>query len=146
MIPRLTALLEENDGAGFPVFSALTILNHVHAACRRAGVTDVTNHGLRRTFASLGYSLGVSERIIMDVGGWENPATVHKVYIKLAARDKDASKAAFTDFFTSFGAERTIQSALDELAAFREKYQAALGDDFKALFMEIDRLEKQKRQ
>ena len=77
---------------------------------------------------------------------WENPATVHKVYIKLAARDKDASKAAFTDFFTSFGAERTIQSALDELAAFREKYQGALGDDFKALFMEIDRLEKQKRQ
>lgn len=143
MIPRLAELLEANGGAGFPEFSALTILKHVHAACERAGVTDVTNHGLRRTFASLGYSLGVSERIIMDVGGWENPATVHKVYIKLSARDKDRSKAAFTDFFSSFGEDHTKENALRDLAAWREKYQAKLGKEFKALFAEITRIEKE---
>lgn len=143
LIPRLAELLAAQGDEDFPAFGALTILKHVHAACGRAGVTDVTNHGLRRTFASLGYSLGVSERIIMDVGGWENPATVHKVYIKLAARDKEKSKAAFTEFFTSFGADPTRAAALRELADFRAKYAGKLGAEFRDLFAEIEKLEKE---
>ena len=34
------------------------MLTHTKAACERAGVTVVGNHGLRHSFASLGYHLG----------------------------------------------------------------------------------------
>jgi len=138
MIPRLSTLLEENPD-GFREMSALTILKHVHSACEKAGVTDVTNHGLRRTFASLGYSLGVSERMIMDIGGWENPSTVHKVYIKLAARDKNRSKELFTDFFAF--ENDAAKKALAELSQFKKKYADCLPEKFKAILKEIDRLE-----
>ena len=140
MIPRLKELLEAKEGEPFEELSPLTILKHVHAACQKAGVTDVTNHGLRRTFASLGYSLNVSERIIMDIGGWENPTTVHKVYIKLSARDKNKSKNSFTSFF-SFGEEQIDKKALDELADFKKKYDGKLSHAFKKIMGDIDKLQ-----
>jgi len=101
MIPRLYTLLKQyaETGEPIPTHSPVTLLRHVHAACTKAGVTDVTNHGLRHTFASLGYSLGLSERQMMDLGGWSDPATMHKIYIRLAQRDKEKAKNAISDFF-----------------------------------------------
>lgn len=100
MIPRLVELVKEYDGKPLPVNSASAILSHVHKTCKKAGVTDCTNHDLRRTCASLGYSLDISERVMMDMCGWDDPQTMHKIYVKLAARDKKKARNAMTDFYS----------------------------------------------
>ena len=75
------------------------LLEDVKRACRAAGVTVVTCHGLRKSFASLGYFAGVSERQIMTWGGWKDYKTMHAVYIKLAAISEQESKKKMAGFF-----------------------------------------------
>lgn len=59
----------------------------INSVCKRTGLPLVGVHGLRRSFASLGYHLKWSERSIMAIGGWSNLQTVHNIYIKLAEKD-----------------------------------------------------------
>lgn len=103
MIPRLTTLLADVKDKSGPLTSLYvqTSLLHIQAACRRAGVTVVGNHGLRHSFASLAYDLGWSERMIMDVGGWSNPATAHKIYIRIANSRKAESLNSMAAFYSS---------------------------------------------
>lgn len=76
-----------------------TMLKHTKEACKIAGVTVVGNHGLRHSFASLGYHLGISERQLMEMGGWSDYTTMHKIYIRVASKDKEAANNAISDFF-----------------------------------------------
>lgn len=75
------------------------LLEDVKRCCRDAGVTEVTCHGLRRSFASLGYYADVPERQIMAWGGWKDFQTMHRVYIKLAAIGEQKSKKKMTEAF-----------------------------------------------
>jgi len=47
------------------------------------------------------YSLGpvISERQLMQWGGWSDIQTMHKVYIRLAAAAEDRARQAATAFF-----------------------------------------------
>ena len=124
MIPRLADLLKEyqNSGKPIPIHAENTILSHVHKTCARAGVTDVTNHGLRRTFASLGYSLGLSELSMQQMGGWDDPGTMHKIYIKLAARDKKRAENAMTNFYRDKSSDARLADALSKLSDLLKEY------------------------
>ena len=113
MIPRLAELVKEYEGKPLPAHSASAILSHVHKTCRKAGVTDCTNHDLRRTCASLGYSLNIQERVMMDMCGWDDPQTMHKIYVKLAARDKKKARNAMSDFYS--GKMDNVEQDLQEL-------------------------------
>lgn len=128
MIPRLAALLKEyeENGREIPIHGNTMILKHVHAACSRAGVTDVTNHGLRHTFAVLGYSVGISERALMELGGWDDPDTMHKIYVRVAQRDKERAKNQLAEFFAPQQKtdEELLQDALAEFDALLKKYEA----------------------
>lgn len=64
----------------------------VRKLCERVGITKCTAHDLRRSFASLAYSLGIPERRIMRYGGWSNPSIMYDVYVKLY--DKNSQKDA----------------------------------------------------
>ena len=141
MIPRLAELVQYHKDSGMPIrtHSASTLLSHVHKTCLRAGVTDVPNHGLRRTFASLGYSLQIPERNLMELGGWDDPGTMHKIYIKLAARDKERAKNAMADFYRPKNAEDLYREALDKLSEFRETYADIEG--LKPVFDAIEKIE-----
>lgn len=102
MIPQLiTALNAVNDKTGKVVnIGATTILDDVKRACHRAGVTEVTPHGLRHSFASLCYYLkDIPDRQIQTWGGWRTPDTLHKVYIRLTAAGQSEAKDSFTKFF-----------------------------------------------
>lgn len=124
-IPRLEELVKEYDEKGEPpsMHGASMILEHVHRACERAGVTDVDNHGLRRSFASLCYSTGkVSERSLMEMGGWNDPATVHKFYIKLAQRDRKGAVEALRGFYAPSDDAVRLRDALEVLEGLYEKY------------------------
>lgn len=106
LIPRLLEILEQ--GAGDPEADPeaqivrthpSNLLEDVKRCCREAGITEVTCHGLRRSFASLGYYAEVPERQIMAWGGWKDYTTMHKVYIKLAAAGEQKSRKAMEEFF-----------------------------------------------
>lgn len=102
MIPQLiTALNAVDDKTGAVVsIGATTILDDVKRACHRAGVTEVTPHGLRHSFASLCYYLkDIPDRQIQIWGGWRTPDTLHKVYIRLTAAGQSEAKDSFTKFF-----------------------------------------------
>lgn len=124
LIPRLEELAREyaRRGEAPPMHGPTMILDHVHQACERAGVTDVSNHDLRRTFASLGYSCGISERVLMEMGGWSDPGTVHRVYLKLAQRDKKGAVAALRAFYAPQDDATRIREALEVLEGLCKGY------------------------
>lgn len=85
LIPRLKLILPESGR--LVTMHPNSIHKAINSVCKRAGLPLVGVHGLRRSFASLGYHLKWSERSIMAVGGWSNLQTVHNIYIKLAEKD-----------------------------------------------------------
>lgn len=97
MISRLTELLpEEGRLVNIP---PTTITSHIERACKKAGVPVCTPHDLRRSFASLGYHLGWSERAIMAIGGWADVSTVHKIYVKLSQADIKADVSKMQNYY-----------------------------------------------
>ena len=124
LIPRLIELTKERRSRGepAPTHCATMVLDHVHKTCARAGVTDVTNHGLRRSLATLAYSEGISEHVLMSWGGWHDAATMHKIYIKCAARDKASAERGLRAFFQEPDEAQRLAAAVAELRALREKY------------------------
>lgn len=111
MIPRLAELASALSD--LPAHSAAALQSHVHKICQKAGVTDCTNHDLRRTCASLGYSLKIPERVMMDMCGWKDAQTMHKIYVKLSARDKQSAQSAMADFYA--GKNNTVEDILRDL-------------------------------
>lgn len=115
MIPRLQTLIDESKVA---VDTPLVTMHPnatykaINSVCRKAEVPEVGLHGLRRSFASLAYHLGWSERQTMAIGGWSDYTTMHKIYIKLGQDDiTDAANKMknfykFTDGFTD-GVEKS---------------------------------------
>ena len=102
MIPRLYDLLDaepEKTGAVVRI-AANTMLRNIKETCEAAGLAKVGNHGLRHSFASLGYHLGLSERQLMQLGGWADYTTMHKIYVRVAAEDEKAAQNKISAFFT----------------------------------------------
>jgi len=103
MIPQLTAALKaapkESRTGRVVTISPSVLLRDVKRACYRAGVTEVTNHGLRHSFASLCFYLKIPTEQIMIWGGWSNDATLRKIYIHLSASAENKHKTAFAGFF-----------------------------------------------
>lgn len=101
LIDRLHDLLSAaEDKTGFVVKTYPGILyKHIDAVCRRTNLPHIGVHGLRHSFASLAYHLGVPERIAMQMGGWSNTATMHKIYTHIAQKDVDSYAHQLKDFF-----------------------------------------------
>lgn len=87
LIPRLAEILPPATNEKVFHFDIGTMRRKINKMCRTAGVPEVGVHGLRRSFASLAYHLGWSERQTMSVGGWNSFQTMHNIYIKLSAAD-----------------------------------------------------------
>lgn len=107
MIPRLVELLSAVESREGPLVTIhpLTGLKAAHRAAEKAGVTIVGNHGLRHSFASLCYHLEIPERQIMELGGWSNLATMHKIYIRVVNSDRKAAAEVVSDFFGAQNAQ-----------------------------------------
>lgn len=100
LIPRMEELLKGYDRKQpLPEATPPTIYNRVNAACYRAGLPRIGSHGLRRSFASLAYHLGVPERIAMQLGGWSSIRTMHNIYIQIAETDIEHYGAEIRAFF-----------------------------------------------
>ena len=99
MIPRLSEVLPESGRA--VCVHPSTIRTHIEKACKKAGVPICSPHDLRRSFASLAYHLKWSEHNVQAVGGWNDIATVHKIYIKLSQKDVNADIRKMKKYYRS---------------------------------------------
>lgn len=100
-IPRLyDALCAVSDKTGMVVPGNIgTLRKRITAACSAAGVPDIGVHGLRHSFCSLCYSLGISELGAMRLGGWNDFQTMRKVYTHLSQADENKSADKLATFF-----------------------------------------------
>ena len=103
MIPRLKTLLEQQAFEDDKLLGCHqnTPYEQINRVCVRIGLPLVGVHGLRHSFASLGYYLRIPELEIMELGGWSDYETVHKVYTHLAKLDRLKSKNNIAEFFGS---------------------------------------------
>lgn len=103
MIPELRDALEavppeDRTGRVIP-YAPHYIAVLVNKACDRAGVPEVGTHGLRHSFASLAYHLGMSELETMELGGWSDAGTMRKIYTHLSQSDKVKAQNKMSEFY-----------------------------------------------
>ena len=75
------------------------IYKQINRVCEANGLPKVGSHGLRHSFASLAYHLGIPEKIAMEIGGWEDSKVMHDIYTHLAKKDIAKRSQEFSDFF-----------------------------------------------
>lgn len=73
--------------------------DRINSVCEKSGLPLVGVHGLRRSFVSLGFHLGIPEEIIMEIGGWSDYQTMRKHYKRLAQSDRKKYTEALQKFF-----------------------------------------------
>lgn len=78
-----------------------TIWAQVNRICKENNLPCIGTHGLRHSFASLTYHLGVPEKIAMQIGGWSDRDTMSKIYTHLAQADISKYETKLTDFFNN---------------------------------------------
>ncbi len=103
MIPELRDALDavpQDERTGHLVTcSPNTVPVLINRACRAAGVPEVGTHGLRHSFASLAYHLGLSELETMELGGWSDAGTMRKIYTHLSQNDRAKAQNKMTAFY-----------------------------------------------
>lgn len=103
MISRFADIVKESEYFGtdeyiYHKYSNVLRLN-INKACTNIGIDEVGVHGLRRSFASLMYYLGVPELEAMALGGWNDYKTMRSTYTKLADAERIKSEQKITEFF-----------------------------------------------
>lgn len=105
MIPELKAALEavpEDKRTGL-LYSKNpnNIWDQVNLICAKNNLPKVGVHGLRHSFASIAFSanVGLTEREVMEIGGWEDYQTVHKIYEHLSDKNRQEAVKKFAAFF-----------------------------------------------
>lgn len=109
MIPELTAAIQRDHKPAGPVLDITqnSLRCAIKKICRENNLPDVGVHGLRHSFASLAYHLQVPERIAMEIGGWADATTMHKIYTHIAQSDIQRYQTAMTAFYA--GADGNVQ-------------------------------------
>lgn len=102
MIPELAAAIERDRKPHGPVLDITqnSLRTAVKKICAQNGLPPVTIHGLRHSFASLAYHLQIPEKIAMEIGGWADPGTMHKIYTHIAKSDISRYQTAMMDFYS----------------------------------------------
>ena len=99
LIPRLLEILPA-EGKAVRLHPA-SIRRGIERICDKAGVTKVSAHDLRRSFASLAFHLKWDAETTRQLGGWANMEVVNKVYRKLADADLQRDVKKMQKFYSS---------------------------------------------
>lgn len=103
IIPPLREALEaaERKGEYVVTLKPASMYSHINRVCKANGLPEVGIHGLRHSFASLAYHLEIPEKIAMEIGGWSNDQTMHKIYTHIAKTDLAKHTQTLSNFFDS---------------------------------------------
>lgn len=101
VIPRLIELLEDAPKNTPHVCTCApgTIRRVANRACQRAGLPEVSTHGLRHSAVSLWYHLGIPELASMKLGGYRDYQTMRRIYTHFAASDMTSATKELEQFF-----------------------------------------------
>ena len=99
MFDRLTVLAKECKTEYLCPFSPSSLCHPLNTVCRNNGLPEVGLHGLRHSYASLCYHLGLSEKQTMAYGGWSDPSVMRKIYTHLADADNKSAEDKLRNFF-----------------------------------------------
>ena len=141
LIPRicdLTSGVQDSREQRIVTCNPNTLRQQINAVCRRAGLPEVGMHGLRHSFASLAYHLGMPERIAMEIGGWKDNQTMHRIYTHIAQQDIAERAEQMRAFYAGTAEEDAMSKKDEEIAALR-KQVAELQERLKIL----DQIQKQ---
>lgn len=106
LIPQLLAALKAADKSKPLInFSQSALYKYINRICAVNGLPQVGIHGLRHSFASLAYHLGIPKEITMQIGGWQNDAVMSDIYTHLALTDIDVHRAKIQDFYARIADE-----------------------------------------
>lgn len=98
--PLQEALEAEPDKTGKVCKTANdNLARKINLILRDLDLPQVGCHGLRHSFASLCYHLGVPEKVAQEMGGWSDSGTMHKIYTHIAQKDRDHYSGEFLAFF-----------------------------------------------
>ena len=103
LIPQLITALSAVPEKSGPVVkqNPSSIYEGINKVCKANNLPEIGLHGLRHSFASLAYSLGMPEKITMEIGGWSDDATMKKIYTHIAQRDRQKAQNAMIRFYES---------------------------------------------
>lgn len=103
LIPELEEAIKKQRKASGPVLTIRqnNLREGINRVCERNGLPRVGIHGLRHSFASLAYHLQMPEKIAMEIGGWADMSTMHKIYTHIAQSDIERYKTKLADFYNA---------------------------------------------
>lgn len=111
LIPRLAELLSAaSDGYLVPLHPN-TVVRKINAVCRSSSLPEVGSHGLRHSFASLCYHLGIPAKIAMQLGGWSDMQTMLRIYTHISQRDIGARVEDLRSFFQTKNGNENANAA-----------------------------------
>lgn len=104
MIPELYDLLSAVEDKQGKVVTRMPnkLWYDINKVCRDNRLPEVGCHGLRHSFASLAYHLGMPEMVAMEIGGWSDYTTMRNIYTHIAATDIKRHANVMADFYNSF--------------------------------------------
>lgn len=79
--------------------SQQSIYTRVNTVCRKNGLPEIGVHGLRHSFASLAYHLGMPYKVAMEIGGWSDDSTMQKIYTHIAQEDVNQGADLLVNFY-----------------------------------------------
>lgn len=102
LAPRIKELVENStDKTGRVVkWCASAIAENINRICANNDLPKIGIHGLRHSFASLGYSLDIPEKELMKIGGWSNDATMKKIYTHISKQQEQTAMQKMMEFYT----------------------------------------------
>jgi integrase len=110
VIPELLdKLLAEEDKTGSVYKGYINSPYYaINKVCEANGLPKVGIHGLRHSFASLGYHLRMSEMEVMRIGGWSDFETVRKIYTHLSQLDETKAANKMEQFYRENSISKSV--------------------------------------
>lgn len=104
IMPQLAEALRaaKRQGEAVVPYTESWMYRSINRICEEHGLPQVGIHGLRHSFASLAYHLGMPEHIAMEIGGWKDESTIRKIYRHIADIDMENSVNAMQKYYADF--------------------------------------------
>ena len=90
-----------------------TIYKAVNRICEREGLPQIGAHGLRHSAASLAHFVGVPAHEAQLIFGWEDPATMRKIYEHIEAAGLLRAQNAMAAWFAEKPPEKPTEGEAD---------------------------------
>lgn len=106
-----------------------TVWNRITKILKKNDFPNVGLHGLRRSFVSLAYHLGIDEDLTMEIGGWNDEKVMREHYKRLAKSDIRKQSGRLVNFFRKVDPSSiTLDEAIEILRQQQERARLDCND------------------